>query len=101
MKWVTCMEGVCLKPQGSAPACKDSRAPRFVFTSPHCLAIYTGFLFLKDFSCGAEAVYCNVINLAPWKEDDFAIYANMPRFDWPPRTRLPPDQVEYASIVFR
>ncbi|XP_023422995.1 uncharacterized protein LOC111758285 [Cavia porcellus] len=54
-----------------------------------------------DFSCGAEAVYCNVINLAPWKEDDFAIYANMPRFDWPPRTRLPPDQVEYASIVFR
>ncbi|XP_005375540.1 PREDICTED: uncharacterized protein LOC102007853 [Chinchilla lanigera] len=51
-----------------------------------------------DSSCQAEAVYCNV---APWKEEDFTIYANMPQFDCPRRTRKTPDQVEYASIVFR
>ncbi|XP_077011899.1 uncharacterized protein LOC143679014 [Tamandua tetradactyla] len=51
-----------------------------------------------EFSCQANAIYSNVINLAPWKEDDFAVYANMPPFDRPRRTS--PDQVEYASIVF-
>ncbi|XP_036923040.1 uncharacterized protein LOC119001693 [Sturnira hondurensis] len=45
-----------------------------------------------------DAIYSNVINLAPWKEDDFAVYANMPPFDHPRRTS--PHQVEYASIVF-
>ncbi|XP_023556920.1 uncharacterized protein LOC111812592 [Octodon degus] len=53
-----------------------------------------------DFSCQAEAVYCNVINLAPWKEEDFAIYINVPCSECPRRTRMMPDQVEYASIVF-
>ncbi|XP_045697513.1 uncharacterized protein LOC123820664 isoform X2 [Phyllostomus hastatus] len=49
-------------------------------------------------SCHVDAIYSNVINLAPWKEDDFAVYANMPPFDYPRRTT--PHQVEYASIVF-
>ncbi|KAM5295190.1 uncharacterized protein AAES06_005380 [Glossophaga mutica] len=49
-------------------------------------------------SCHVDAIYSNVINLAPWKEDDFAVYANMPPFDHPRRTS--PHQVEYASIVF-
>ncbi|KFO19628.1 hypothetical protein H920_18939 [Fukomys damarensis] len=52
-----------------------------------------------DFPCQTEPVYCNVINLAPGKEGDFAIYANMPRFDGP--GRVPTDHVEYASVVFR
>ncbi|KAM9613379.1 uncharacterized protein ACIGJ3_021155 isoform 2-T2 [Trichechus inunguis] len=49
-------------------------------------------------SCHADAIYSNVINLGPWKEEDFAIYANVPPFDRTRRTS--PDQVEYASIVF-
>ncbi|KAM7053756.1 uncharacterized protein WM277_006821 isoform 1-T3 [Molossus nigricans] len=52
----------------------------------------------SDLSCHADAIYSNVINLAPWKEDNFAVYANMPPFNGPRRTS--PDQVEYASIVF-
>ncbi|KAB1259015.1 hypothetical protein Cadr_000023425 [Camelus dromedarius] len=59
----------------------------------------TNFLHKSsEFSCHADAIYSNVINLASWKEDDFAVYANVPRFDRPRRTS--PDQVEYASIVF-
>ncbi|ELK03305.1 hypothetical protein PAL_GLEAN10006932 [Pteropus alecto] len=58
----------------------------------------TVVLSLKQLSCRADAVYSNVINLATWKEDDFAVYANVPPFDRPRRTS--PDQVEYASIVF-
>ncbi|TKC47602.1 hypothetical protein EI555_012425, partial [Monodon monoceros] len=45
--------------------------------------------------CHADAIYSNVINLAPRKADDFAVYANMPPFNSPRRTS--PDQVEYAS----
>ncbi|XP_036765328.2 uncharacterized protein LOC118924557 [Manis pentadactyla] len=52
----------------------------------------------SDLSCRADAIYSNVINLAPWKEDDFAVYANAPPFGRPRKTS--PDQVEYASIVF-
>ncbi|XP_078296698.1 uncharacterized protein LOC144614823 [Panthera onca] len=52
----------------------------------------------SEFSCHADAIYSNVINLTPWKEDDFAVYANVPPFDRPRKTS--PDQVEYASIVF-
>lgn len=52
----------------------------------------------SELSCHADAIYSNVINLAPWKEDDFAVYANVPPFDRPRRTS--PDRVEYASIVF-
>ncbi|XP_019608013.2 uncharacterized protein LOC109458640 [Rhinolophus sinicus] len=52
----------------------------------------------SELSCHDDAIYSNVINLAPWKEDDFAVYANVPPFDRPRRTS--PDQVEYASIVF-
>ncbi|XP_073658490.1 uncharacterized protein [Tursiops truncatus] len=51
-----------------------------------------------ELSCHADAIYSNVINLAPRKADDFAVYANMPPFNRPRRTS--PDQVEYASIVF-
>ncbi|KAB0389930.1 hypothetical protein E2I00_011789 [Balaenoptera physalus] len=51
-----------------------------------------------ELSCHADAIYSNVINLAPRKEDDFAVYANVPPFDRPRRTS--PDKVEYASIVF-
>ncbi|XP_023394095.1 uncharacterized protein LOC105300652 isoform X2 [Pteropus vampyrus] len=58
----------------------------------------TNFLYKSSLSCHADAVYSNVINLATWKEDDFAVYANVPPFDRPRRTS--PDQVEYASIVF-
>ncbi|XP_023614797.1 uncharacterized protein LOC111827263 [Myotis lucifugus] len=60
----------------------------------------TNFLHKSlDLSCHADAIYSNVIHLAPCKEDDFAVYANMPPFDRSRRTS--PDQVEYASIVFR
>ncbi|XP_047610045.1 uncharacterized protein LOC125111927 [Phacochoerus africanus] len=52
----------------------------------------------SEFSCHADAIYSNVINLAPRKEEDFAVYANVPPFNRPRRTS--PDQVEYASIVF-
>nr|XP_014684655.1 uncharacterized protein LOC106823454 [Equus asinus] len=52
----------------------------------------------SELSCHADAIYCNVINLAPWKEDDFAIYANVLPFDHPRRTS--PDQVEYTSVLF-
>nr|XP_005540684.2 uncharacterized protein LOC102123570 [Macaca fascicularis] len=52
----------------------------------------------SDLSRHADAIYSNVINLAPQKEDDFAVYANMPPFHHPRRTS--PDQVEYASIEF-
>lgn len=52
----------------------------------------------KEHSCHADAIYSNVINLAPRKEDDFAVYANVPPFNHPRRTS--PDHVEYASIVF-
>ncbi|ELW47744.1 hypothetical protein TREES_T100003437 [Tupaia chinensis] len=59
----------------------------------------TSFLHKSsDLSCHADAIYANVIHLAPWKEDAFAVYANVPRFDRPRKTS--PDQVEYASIVF-
>ncbi|XP_019289320.2 uncharacterized protein LOC109257576 [Panthera pardus] len=59
----------------------------------------TNFLHkTSEFSCHADAIYSNVINLTPWKEDDFAVYANVPPFDRPRKTS--PDQVEYASIVF-
>ena len=58
----------------------------------------TCVLSLKEFSCHADAIYSNVINLAPRKEEDFAVYANVPPFNRPRRTS--PDQVEYASIVF-
>lgn len=51
-----------------------------------------------ELSCHADAIYSNVINLAPRKEDDFAVYANVPPFNCPRRTS--PDHVEYASIVF-
>ncbi|XP_036090323.1 uncharacterized protein LOC107508969 isoform X2 [Rousettus aegyptiacus] len=56
------------------------------------------FLYKSSLSCHADAIYANVINLATWKEDDFAVYANVPPFDHPRRPS--PDQVEYASIVF-
>lgn len=59
----------------------------------------TGVLSLKEISCHADAIYSNVINLDPWKEDDFAVYGNVPPFDRPRKTS--PDRVEYASIVFR
>ncbi|KAM7235347.1 hypothetical protein CapIbe_014167 [Capra ibex] len=49
-----------------------------------------------ELSCHADAIYSNVINLAPRKEDDFAVYANVPPFNRPRRTS--PDHVEYASI---
>ncbi|XP_023404096.2 uncharacterized protein LOC111750705 [Loxodonta africana] len=49
-------------------------------------------------SCHADAVYSNVINLAPWTEEDFVFYANVPPFDSTRGTS--PDHVEYASIVF-
>lgn len=58
----------------------------------------TGVLSLKEISYQAEVIYSNVINLDPWKEDDFTIYANVPCFDRPRRTS--PDQVQYASIIF-
>ncbi|XP_019664728.1 uncharacterized protein LOC109491070 isoform X2 [Ailuropoda melanoleuca] len=51
-----------------------------------------------ELSCHADAIYSNVINLAPWKEDDFSVYVNVPPFDCPRKTS--PDRVEYASIVF-
>ncbi|XDA81434.1 hypothetical protein R6Z07F_011364 [Ovis aries] len=50
-----------------------------------------------ELSCHADAIYSNVINLAPRKEDDFAVYANVPPFNCPRRTS--PDHVEYASIA--
>ncbi|XP_022364359.1 uncharacterized protein LOC111150961 [Enhydra lutris kenyoni] len=53
----------------------------------------------SELSCHADAIYSNVINLDPWKEDDFAVYGNVPPFDSPRKTS--PDRVEYASIVFR
>ena len=62
------------------------------------LLTLTEVLSLQEPSCHVDAIYSNVINLAPWKEDDFAVYANMPPFDHPRRTS--PHQVEYASIVF-
>ncbi|XP_058131086.1 uncharacterized protein [Dasypus novemcinctus] len=52
----------------------------------------------KELSNHADAIYSNVINLAPCKEEDFAVYANIPYFDRPKKTSL--DQVEYASIIF-
>ncbi|XP_077878331.1 uncharacterized protein LOC144367017 [Ictidomys tridecemlineatus] len=52
----------------------------------------------SDISYQAEVIYSNVINLVPRKEDDFAVYANVPCFDRPRRTS--PDQVQYASIIF-
>ncbi|XP_027976020.1 uncharacterized protein LOC114221942 isoform X2 [Eumetopias jubatus] len=59
----------------------------------------TSFLHkTSELSCHADAIYSNVINLAPWKGDDFAVYANVPPFDRPRKTS--PDRVEYASIVF-
>ncbi|CAK7307739.1 hypothetical protein VULLAG_LOCUS13482 [Vulpes lagopus] len=59
----------------------------------------TNFLHrTSELSCHADAIYSNVINLASWKEDDFAVYANVPPFNRPRKTS--PDQVEYASIVF-
>lgn len=62
------------------------------------LVSLTCILSLKELSCHADAIYSNVINLAPRKEDDFAVYANVPPFNRPRRTS--PDHVEYASIVF-
>ncbi|KAF5916552.1 hypothetical protein HPG69_005347 [Diceros bicornis minor] len=59
----------------------------------------TNFLHKSsELSCPTDAIYSNVINLAHWKEDDFAVYANVLPFDRPRRTS--PDQVEYASVVF-
>ncbi|XP_058131085.1 uncharacterized protein [Dasypus novemcinctus] len=52
----------------------------------------------SELSNHADAIYSNVINLAPCKEEDFAVYANIPYFDRPKKTSL--DQVEYASIIF-
>nr|KAF6316192.1 hypothetical protein mPipKuh1_008703 [Pipistrellus kuhlii] len=59
----------------------------------------TNFLHKSsEVSCHADAIYSNVINLTPWKEDGFDVYANIPPFDR--SRRMSPDQVEYASIVF-
>lgn len=74
------------------------RGPSSWFYLWKWLVPLTCVLSLKELSCHADAIYSNVINLAPRKADDFAVYANMPPFDHPRRTS--PDQVEYASIVF-
>ncbi|XP_027726541.1 uncharacterized protein LOC114049498 isoform X2 [Vombatus ursinus] len=51
-----------------------------------------------------DAIYSNVINLVAQKEDDFAIYANIPRFQCPRKTSpvvtYAPDQMEHPSGVF-
>ncbi|XP_078012492.1 uncharacterized protein LOC110219651 isoform X2 [Phascolarctos cinereus] len=51
-----------------------------------------------------DAIYSNVINLVAQKEDDFAIYANIPRFQCPRKTSpvvtYAPDQMEHPSSVF-
>ncbi|KAF3823156.1 hypothetical protein GH733_010592 [Mirounga leonina] len=75
-------------------------------TPPLCSGLFkkqlryqTSFLHkTSELSNHADARYSNVINLAPWKGDDFAVYANVPPFDYPRKTS--PDRVEYASIVF-
>ena len=74
------------------------RGPSSRFYLWKWLVHLTCVLSLKELSCHADAIYSNVINLAPRKEDDFAVYANVPPFDRPRRTS--PDKVEYASIVF-
>ncbi|XP_007668658.2 uncharacterized protein LOC103170858 isoform X1 [Ornithorhynchus anatinus] len=62
-------------------------------------------LKLKEPNSHSSAIYSNVINLAAWKEDDFATYANVLTFQHArrpsPATCRRPEQVEYASIVFR
>ncbi|XP_038605688.1 uncharacterized protein LOC119930951 [Tachyglossus aculeatus] len=62
-------------------------------------------LKLKEPNSHSSAIYCNVINLDAWKEDDFATYANVLTFQPSkrpsPATCRRPEQVEYASIVFR
>nr|CAI9713686.1 unnamed protein product [Rangifer tarandus platyrhynchus] len=63
-----------------------------------CSTVVVPPVFQQELSCHADAIYSNVINLAPRKEDDFAVYANVPPFNRPRRTS--PDHVEYASIVF-
>ncbi|XP_051850073.1 uncharacterized protein LOC127559946 [Antechinus flavipes] len=51
-----------------------------------------------------DAIYSNVISLVAQKEDDFAIYANVPCFQCPrkvsPVVTYAPDQMEHASVVF-
>ncbi|XP_074078612.1 uncharacterized protein LOC141513049 isoform X2 [Macrotis lagotis] len=51
-----------------------------------------------------DAIYSNVINLVAHQEDDFAIYVNLPCFQWPrktsPAVTYDPEQWKHASTEF-
>lgn len=110
MKQKMALKEMFLKIEGNSGfAWQKPNIPPVVLQEPsswHCLwkslvpryLSLTGVLSLKELSCHADAIYSNVINLAPWKEDDFSVYVNVPPFDCPRKTS--PDRVEYASIVF-
>ncbi|KAM9005825.1 uncharacterized protein LOC111720422 [Sarcophilus harrisii] len=66
---------------------------------------WDNFLFKsKTVHYQPDAIYSNVINLVAQKEDDFAIYANVPCFQLlrkvSPVVTYAPDQMEHASVVY-